>query len=58
VNWSMLGCAVPVAPYGDMSDFHYHIAGAIAIFRRMDIGTLDVDDFLGKPLTLFNMTYP
>jgi hypothetical protein len=54
----MLGCAVPLAPYGDMSDVHYHIAGAIAIFRRMDIGTLDVDDFLGKPLTLFNMTYP
>jgi hypothetical protein len=39
-------------PFGHLSCLpspEYYISGAIAIFSRMNIGTLDVGDFLGKP---------
>jgi NhaP-type Na+/H+ or K+/H+ antiporter len=42
---------------GTMISFFTISIGAIAIFSRMNIGTLDVGDFLGKPFILFNMTY-
>lgn len=61
LGWLLsLCCVVPLAtatvpPLGhDCLILNYNISGAIAIFSRMNIGTLDVGDFLGKLSLLFS----
>ena len=43
-----------ILDFSDGAD-NFFFPAAIAIFSKMNIGTLDVSDFLGKPPLLFDM---